>query len=277
MLRRPVVVGNWKMNTTLPEAVVLAGAVAHAAERIDDVDIVLMPPAIWLPTLHESLHHRPRSIRFGVQNFYPENHGAYTGELGIDMLKGFADYALIGHSERRTLLHESNELINDKIHTALRNDLHPVLCVGELTQVMLKSRSRGRPTVLERESDVLRQLRQALRGVRERHVERLLVCYEPLWAIGTGENVPGAHVAAILEQFRAELTSLFGAPIAQRIRLLYGGSVNEHNVHEYLRQPEIDGLLVGGASLDAKQFIAIVREAATRAERAGRGYDATHV
>lgn len=268
-MRRPIVIANWKMHTTAAEAVVLARRTSQVAEQVDDIDVVILPPAIWLPTIAEALHHRPKSLSFGVQNFYPAEAGAFTGEIGLGMLAGLARYALVGHSERRTLLHESDEFLNEKLHAALRAGLHPILCVGELTKVMLKARLRGRPTVLERQSDIVRQLRQALHGITERHVERLLVCYEPLWAISSvsnAEHVPGAHVQAVLEQLRQTLADQFGQATSQRIRLLYGGSVNENTIDEYVKQPDIDGVLVGGASLDIRRLQPIIEAIAGRAE-----------
>lgn len=265
MHRRPIIIGNWKMHTTLADASLLTRQINHIAETIDDVDIVLLPPVIWLPTLLTDLHHRPRSLQFGVQNFYPETEGAFTGEIGLGMVKNLAQYALIGHSERRLVLHETDEFINRKVQAALNAKLHPIICVGELTPVMLKSRGRGRPTLLQTQSDVLRQLRAALAGVSVRDVERLIICYEPLWAVGTDENVSGPHVQAVLEQFRTVIALQFGRAAAERVRTIYGGSVSPETIHEYTTQPDIDGVLVGRASLSVRTFMTIAEAVAHRA------------
>ena len=266
MHRRPIVIANWKMHTTLAEAEILARRVAQTAERVDDIDLVLLPPVIWLASLLESLHHRPRSLGFGVQNFYPQAQGDLTGEIGMAMLAGLAKYVLIGHSDRRLHFGESDELINEKVHAALTNGFIPIVCVGELTRVMLKNRQRGRPTLLEQRSDILAQLKSALAGLSHQHAERLIICYEPLWAIGSGNNVPGPEVQAVVEQIRLLLADLFSAPVAGRMRTIYGGSVNPTTISEYLSQPDIDGVLVGRAALEAKTFLPIIEAVAERAE-----------
>ncbi len=268
MYRRPIVVGNWKMQTQVADAILLARRISHAAEQLDDVDIVLLPPVIWLPSILEDLHHRPRSLQFGVQNFYPKDSGAYTGEIGLKMIEKLVHFVLIGHSERRTIFQESDGLINEKVQAALGAKLRPIVCVGELTKVMLRQRDRGRPTLAEKQSNVLRQLRSALQGLHERDIEHLVVCYEPLWAIGMGENVPGSHVQAILEQFRQLIVVQFGRQAAQRVRMLYGGSVTPNDIASYVRQPDIDGVLVGGASLKADSFLQIVEAVMQHTEAA---------
>lgn len=258
MHRRPIVIGNWKMHTTLSEAILLARRISRGVEAIDGIDVVLLPPSIWLPSLVEELTYRPAHIRFGVQNIHPAMSGAFTGETGLEMIHGLAQYVLVGHSERRTLFGETDDFINQKMHAVLRQRLTPILCVGELTKVMLKSRSRGRPTTLEKQSDILRQLRSALEGVTERTVERLIICYEPLWAIGSGNRVSGAHVQAVIEQLRQYLTLRFGPTVTGRIRTIYGGSVTADVMDEYLLQPDIDGVLVGGASQSSQTFLPII-------------------
>lgn len=266
-MRRPIVIANWKMNTTLPEAVILAKRIKQLAEKFDDLEIVLMPPVIWLPTLFEDLHIKPRSLAFGVQNFYPEKEGAFTGEISLAMVKKFVNFALVGHSERRTILGESDEFVGEKVSAGLEAGLQVVLCVGELTKVMLKSRTRGRPTLIEKQSDVLRQLDEALANVRDRDLEHLLVVYEPLWAIGTGENVSGAHAAAVIKEIRGWAEHRFGRTAVARIRALYGGSVDGRIIDEYAAQPDIDGVLVGGASLKFDQFEQIVEAMAGRTRK----------
>lgn len=265
MHRKPIVVANWKMHTTLAEAVALAHRYARLAEKVDDTEIVLLPPTIWLPSLLEALAHHPRDLRFGVQNFFPKPEGAFTGETGIDMLRGLAEYVLVGHSERRTIFHEDTVLINQKLRAALTAGLRPILCVGELTPVMLKSRQRGRPTVIERDSDLRKQLDGALANIHERDIEKIVVAYEPLWAVGTDDNVPGADAEAIVDILRGMIADRFGRLAAERVRTLYGGNVNEKTITEYTTRPNIDGVLVGRASLDIRLMQPIIEAVADRA------------
>lgn len=264
MHRQPIVIANWKMHTSLAEATTLVQRYVRLAEAAEDVEVVVLPPTIWLPSLVEAYHRRPRNLRFGIQNVFPKLEGAFTGETGLEMIRGLADYVLVGHSERRTLFHEDGPFINQKLRAVLAAGLTPILCVGELTPVMLKSRSRGRPTVLERESDLRRQVETALDQVHERDAERLIVAYEPLWAVGTDNNVPGPAVSAIVEILRDLIADHLGRPTAGRVRMVYGGNVNEATIGEYLLQPSIDGVLVGRAALDIRLFEPIVMAAADR-------------
>lgn len=265
MQRKPLAIANWKMNTTIAEATVLAKRVQTLAEQIADVHVVLLPPVIWLPHLRETLHHRPKTLHFGVQNFYPKEEGAYTGEIGIKMIEHLAEYVLIGHSERRTVLGETHELIAAKVKAAFHAGLKPILCVGELTKVMLTERGRGRPTVIQRESDLFKQLDSALDSVSPRHAADLTVAYEPLWAIGSGNHVSGGHAQAVLAEIRGWLVKRYGLDAASQIHLVYGGSVTEQSIHEYTKQPDVDGVLVGGASLEIRRFAPIVEALADRA------------
>lgn len=253
MHRMPLLVANWKMHTTASEALILARQVADAVEHVDHLQVVLLPPVIWLPTLVEDLHHRPRPLSFGVQNFYPASEGSFTGEIGIDMLTKLVRYLMIGHSERRALFHEDHQLINQKVQAALIGGFWPILCIGELTPVMLKQRGRGRPTSIEHKSDLFRQLDQALAGITTNQMERLTICYEPLWAISPGRVVLPVEAQAVLEQLRRYLHERFGQ-VANRIRLLYGGGVTGDNAADYLKFPDVDGLLVGTASLSMRTF-----------------------
>lgn len=273
MWRRPIVIGNWKMHTTAAEAVMLARGIAQAVEQFDDLDVVLCPPVIWLPSLVEELHHRPRTLAFGVQNIYPAASGPFTGETGLAMIRGLADYVIIGHSERRAYFQETDRLIHDKLVAVLDAGLTPIFCVGELTPVMLKTRGRGRPTVLQRESDLVRQLTRAVADLAHRSLEKLILCYEPLWAISPAAHVPGAHAAAVLDHLRDFLIKQVGGTAVARIRTIYGGSVTADTIDEYTAQPGIDGVMVGGASLARATFLPIVEAVADRARHRPHPWD----
>jgi len=261
-MRKPIIVGNWKMNTTLSDATILATQIKNAASNID-VDIVLCPPYTWLYPMTEILNRSPKNLHLGAQNMWFADSGAMTGEVSPLMLKNLVDFVILGHSERRSHFNESDSLINDKIHAALKHDIYPIICVGELKKMQL-SRSRGRPTKVDLRSDIFSQLKNALKNINRNQAEKIIVAYEPVWAIGTGNPASGAYAADVIERLRQIFEDKYNKSLAQRIRILYGGSVTSENVGEFLYQPEIDGLLAGGASLKAKEFIKICREASGR-------------
>jgi len=254
------VIANWKMNTTLADATVLTTAVKNQAERLD-IDIVLCPPFVWLYPMAEMLERSPKNLHLGAQNMWFADKGAMTGEISPLMIKNLAKYVILGHSERRSYFAETNELINDKIKSALKNGLKPIICVGEHKKMQEEKRGRGRPVRVNLKSDIISQLKEALHGVDKDEVEKIIIAYEPIWAIGTGDPATGAYANEIISNLRDVVQKKYGRSIAERIKILYGGSVDEDNIKEFLYQPEIDGVLVGGASLKAKEFIKICREA----------------
>lgn len=260
-MRRPLIIANWKMNTTLADATVLATSVKNAVAGFD-VDVVLCPPFVWLVPLVEILEHAPKNLHLGAQNMWFVEKGAMTGEISSLMLKDLVEYVILGHSERRSHFDESNALINDKIQAGLHHGLIPIVCVGELKKMQAEKRGRGRPNRLEIKSDVVHQLEGALKGVSRQKAEKIVVAYEPVWAIGTGHPASGAYAAAVIEKLRAVFAQKYNKSLSERVRILYGGSVDSKNIQEFMYQPEIDGVLAGGASLKAKEFIKICREAA---------------
>lgn len=262
-MRKSLIVGNWKMNTNLAEATILATTIKNAAENLD-VEIVLCPPFVWLAPLAEIFEHSPLNIHLGAQNMWFAEKGAMTGEISPLMLKDLVDYVILGHSERRTHLGESNALVNDKIQAAFNHSLMPIVCVGELRKMHEEKRGRGRPSKVETKSDVLFQLQKALQGVSRENAEKMIVAYEPVWAIGSGNPATGGYAAGVIEKLRGVFAKKYGRGVAERIRILYGGSVDSQNVSEFLYQKEINGVLAGGASLKAKEFINICRQAAGR-------------
>jgi len=246
----PTIAGNWKMNTTVHEATRLATGVRDSLRTSSGVDIVLCPPFVALQPVRDAVIGSP--IKVGAQNMHFEESGAFTGEIGPLMLQGLCDYVILGHSERRQLFGETDEHVNRKVKAAFSHSLRPILCVGET----LEQREAGRAGAV-----VAQQLREGLSGLAD--ITGLLVAYEPVWAIGTGQAATPEIAAEIMGgTVQASLTALFGA-MADDIPLLYGGSVNQENVGSYLRMGAIHGALVGGASLQADQFLRIIQETAT--------------
>lgn len=249
---RPMVAGNWKMNTTLAEAVQLAAQVRDgAAEKnsLAGVDIVLCPPHISLQGVAEAV--KGSAVKVGAQNMHFETSGAFTGEVSPTMLQGVCSYVILGHSERRQLFGETDDMVNRKVKAAFEHGIKPILCVGET----LEQRESGRAREI-----ITQQVRAGLAGVDDLHdISGLVVAYEPVWAIGTGQAATPEVAAEIMGgALRDSLSSLFG-PAAAGIPLLYGGSVNAGNVESFAAQGSIHGSLVGGASLQAEPFLEIAR------------------
>lgn len=236
------------MNTTLAEALALVGAMRERLEATPGVEVVLCPPFISLSALAGVLKGSP--IGLGAQNMYFQEKGAYTGEVSPLMLRGLCQYVILGHSERRHYFGEADELINKKLRAALAWGLKPILCVGE----KLEEKETG-----QAEAVVERQLRGALEGAAD--PDGLVVAYEPVWAIGTGRAATPADAQETMAFLRRILGECCGGSTAQALRLLYGGSVTKENIAPFLKEPDIDGALVGGASLRAEEFLGIVEQA----------------
>ena len=236
------------MNTTLPEALALVGAMKERLEAIPGVEVVLCPPFISLSALAGVL--KGAAIGLGAQNMYFQEKGAYTGEVSPLMLRGLCQWVILGHSERRQYFGETDELVNKKVKAAIASGLKPILCVGE----RLEEREKGQAQAV-----VERQLRGALESVAD--PDGLVVAYEPVWAIGTGRAATPADAQGTMSSLRRILGELYGGSTAQAVRLLYGGSVTKDNISPFLKEPDIDGALVGGASLKAEEFLGIVEQA----------------
>lgn len=231
-----MVVGNWKMYTEASDAHVLATSIRNYVSNIKEIEIVLCPPIIWLSEIL-SIVGKGGRIELGAQNMFYEKEGPYTGEISPMMIKNLAKYVIIGHSERREHFGETNLDVNEKVIVALRAGLYPIICVGE------KKKSVNYPT------SVVNQLKEALAHVPKKYYAQVVIAYEPVWAIGTGENADPEYAAKVISQLRQLV--LRDSPI------LYGGSVNSKNAAGFANRPEIDGLLVGGASLRASEFVKI--------------------
>jgi triosephosphate isomerase len=248
-MRSPFVAGNWKMNTTTTEAEKLVLEMLDKLDRIKGVEKVLCPPFVSLVALNMMVQNS--SIKLGAQNMYFETEGAYTGEISPIMLSELCEFVILGHSERRWYFGETDEIVNKKVKAALANKLQPILCVGE----RLEEKEAGRT------KDVInRQVTGALKGLEP--VSDFVIAYEPVWAIGTGKAASGEQAAATIQFIRDVLTKLWNKSTAQGLRILYGGSVNSANIAEFISHPEIDGALVGGASLKPEEFVSIVEKTA---------------
>jgi triosephosphate isomerase len=248
-MRIPFIAGNWKMNTTATEAEKLVIEMLDNLDRIKGVEKVLCPPFVSLVALNMML--QDSSIKLGAQNMYFENKGAYTGEISPPMLSELCEFVIVGHSERRWYFGETDEIVNKKVKAALSNKLKPILCVGE----RLEENEAGKT-----EEVVNRQVSAALNGIEP--VRNLVIAYEPVWAIGTGKAASGAQAAATIQFIRNVVAKLWNKSIARDLRILYGGSVTGANIAEFISHSEIDGALVGGASLKAEEFVGIVEKTA---------------
>jgi triosephosphate isomerase (TIM) len=248
-MRRPILAGNWKMNKTPAEAVEFVRAIRPLVTRYDNVDVVVCPPFVALPLVSETLS--GVRIAVGAQNIHWADSGAYTGEVSAAMLKGIADYIIIGHSERRQYFGETDELVNKKTKAALAQGLRPIVCVGE----DLAQNEAG-----VTDSLVGGQVRAAFDGLTAEQAAGIVVAYEPIWAIGTGKTATAAVANRVCGLVvRGTLAELYGEQVAQEIRVQYGGSANEKNIGELMAMPDIDGALIGGASLKVDAFVDMVR------------------
>ena len=252
MIRKKLIAGNWKMNKTSADAVSLAREIVVSAGAQPDVEIVICPPFTALEAVAGAID--GSLIKLGAQNMHFEASGAFTGEISAPMLRAlFATHVILGHSERRTLFGETDELVNRKVLAALKNQLRPILCVGE----SLAEREAGSTLKVVQE-----QTERALEGVSKDMAASVVIAYEPVWAIGTGKVATAEQAQEVHGFIRGLLTKLHGEAAAQRARILYGGSMKPANAAELLTQKDIDGGLIGGASLEARSFVELVRAAA---------------
>ncbi|NLS79449.1 MAG: triose-phosphate isomerase [Chloroflexi bacterium] len=248
-MRIPIIAGNWKMNTTVAEAAKLVQEMLPGLQAVSKVERVVCPPFVSLTTVAPLL--QGTEVKLGAQNLYWEAKGAFTGEVSPTMLQGLCQYVIIGHSERRQFFGETDETVNLKIKAALAHGLLPIVCVGE----NLAQNEAG-----ETVSFIASQIKGGLAGLSAEQVRGLVIAYEPIWAIGTGKaaTADGAN-SVIASAIRNTIAKLYNKTTAAAVRVQYGGSVKPDNIAEFMSQPEIDGALVGGASLKASDFVAIAR------------------
>ena len=249
-MRKKLIIGNWKMNLNMQEASLYLHKLMEVLKPRRDVEIVVSPTTLTLQSL--SLQINRRIAKLAAQNCYWRDHGAYTGEVPAAHLRGIADYVLIGHSERRYIFIESDKDIRLKVQAAIRNRLQPILCVGETAQERALGETR----------DVLAdQLTSGLANVTAEELDKVVIAYEPIWAIGTGDNAKPVDVKKATQMIRQHVAHLYGKKAAEEVRILYGGSITVDSAADYLAISGLDGLLVGAASLDIHQFTEIIEKA----------------
>jgi triosephosphate isomerase (TIM) len=247
-MRKPIIAGNWKMNKTLPEATSFAEEVKSSVPSKEKVESVICAPALFLQSLVEAT--KNTDVEIGAQNMHFEESGAFTGEISPLALQDLGvKYVIIGHSERREMFNETDESVNKKALAAFKYNLLPIICVGEA----LEQRENGETMDL-----VGNQVKKALTGLTNEQVQQTVIAYEPIWAIGTGKSSTSADANEVCAHIRQVIAQQFSQDTADTVRIQYGGSVKPGNIKEYMAQPDIDGALVGGASLEAQSFLQLV-------------------
>ncbi|MDP2182717.1 MAG: triose-phosphate isomerase [Actinomycetota bacterium] len=254
MARRPMIAGNWKMYKTSGEGAILVQQLEERTSGMwDRVDIVVCPPFTALKSISTVIELDRLSFGLGAQNVHWENEGAFTGEVSPRMLVELrCDYVIVGHSERREMFGETDETVNRKVKAVFAADMVPIMCVGEA----LGTREAG-----DTDTHIRSQVRAGLGGLTQAQAEKVVIAYEPIWAIGTGRTPTPEAANDVARSIRATVGALFAPPAAMALRVLYGGSVKAENAVMFLAEPDIDGALVGGAALDAESFAGIVRAA----------------
>jgi len=250
-MRKKVIAGNWKMNMDLHQSQKLVSEIINGLGKDNKANVIVCPPFTSLSEVDVLL--KGTQIKLGAQNLYYEENGAFTGEISADMLKSVGcEYVILGHSERRVIFNESNDLINKKIKTALAKGLKPIFCIGEL----LNQREKGETMQI-----VSRQVEKGLEGIAAEQMKNIIIAYEPVWAIGTGKTATPEQAQEVHSFIRELVAKKYSSSVSENIVIQYGGSVKPDNARELLSQKDIDGALVGGACLKADSFLGIIASA----------------
>jgi len=248
-MRRPLIAGNWKMNKNSAESIKLVSELREMVSDVSDVEIVVAPPFTALGSVEATI--KDSNIFLSAQNTFWQEIGAFTGEISPSMLKDVGcQYTIIGHSERRQYFAETNETVNKRLQAALKASLTPIVCIGET----LEEREAGKTLAV-----IEQQVREGLNGLSSEEMEKVVIAYEPVWAIGTGKTATPDQAQEVHKFIRDQIAQIFGEGVAENIRVLYGGSVKPDNIDQLMAQKDIDGALVGGASLKAESFARIVK------------------
>ncbi len=250
-MRKKIIAGNWKMNKNLSESISLISGIKNGIPQNVGAEVIVCPPFTSLETVHSLIEDAPISL--GAQNMYFENNGAFTGEISADMLKSVGcKFVILGHSERRHIFGETDEIVNKKIKQAVNNGLNPIFCVGET----LEERESGKEFEI-----IEKQITSGLSGISAEDFNKIVIAYEPVWAIGTGKTASPEQAQEIHKFIRELISKLYSQLHAENVRILYGGSVKPNNAADLLSQSDIDGALVGGACLQAESFLQIIEAA----------------
>ena len=248
-MRKPFIAGNWKMNKTISEAKDLVSSLKEKVADIENVEVGVCPPAIDLQAVKEEA--AGSNVKVGAQNMHWEESGAFTGDISPVMIKELGlEYIIIGHSERREYYNETDEQVNKKVHAAFEHGIKPIICVGESLEERKANETRDK---------VEKQVKAALKGLNQKQVSQTVIAYEPLWAIGTGESATAKQANQVISYIRDVIEEEY-LDAADDVRIQYGGSVKPYNIEEFMAESDIDGALVGGASLEAESFAAIARK-----------------
>jgi triosephosphate isomerase (TIM) len=253
MSRKPIIAGNWKMNLSHLEAILLVQKLAASLneQQLSEVEVAVLPPFTALRSVQTAIDGDKLLLALGAQDLSPQRSGAYTGDISGAMLaKLSCTYVLAGHSERREYHNEDDETVNAKVHAAFRNELTPILCVGEGLPIREEGTHVAHCTT---------QLDAGLKGLKPEQIKQIVIAYEPVWAIGTGKTATPEDAQEVCGAIRARISEVYGAEVADAVRIQYGGSVKAANIASIMAKPDIDGALVGGASLDAEEFASIAR------------------
>lgn len=252
-MRKPIIAGNWKMFKNRDEALLFILKVSDAVPAVKDVDTVICAQA---PMMRCLIKRQGDNLRIGAQNLHYMDEGAYTGEVSGALLKSYnVAYVIVGHSERRAMCGETDDMVNKKVFAALRNDLIPIVCIGE----HLSERENGTT-----EAVLKAQIEKGFLGLTEKDMKKIVIAYEPIWAIGTGKTATAQMADETCGYIRSVIGDLYGKTVAEAVRIQYGGSVNPGNIEELLAKPNIDGALIGGASLDPEKFVTMCNAALNR-------------
>ncbi|MCK5343599.1 MAG: triose-phosphate isomerase [Candidatus Heimdallarchaeota archaeon] len=248
-MRTPIIAGNWKLNKNIEETISYLENFNPAVKNINDIEIIICPPHTSLSAARTHLDNT--TIIIGSQNMYHEPKGNFTGEISASMIKELCTHVIIGHSERRNLFSETDEMVNKKVKTAIDHDLIPIICYGE----KLEEKEAGLTAAI-----ISKQVRKSLSGIRAISGNQLILAYEPVWAIGSGQSASPSETNILIRNvIRPTVSGLFGSSTSEKMRVLYGGSVNEKNIESFLTESEIDGALIGGASLKHAVFSNIIK------------------